>query len=212
MKGSGADIYDVSDSFQFDYQTLTGNGTITARVVSETHTDDWAKAGVMIRETLTASSTHALVAVTPANGVAFQRRTSTGSQSLHTYGPAVAAPYWVRLTRTGNTISAYASADGATWTFIGQTTITMAGHGVHRPCGDRASARVPQYSELRPRRRPLKRHHRGPSAGLPAPGRPGTATATTRPNSSRDLPSAQRYEHLGRGIAFATKSPLARFC
>jgi regulation of enolase protein 1 (concanavalin A-like superfamily) len=124
--GSGADIYDVSDAFQFDYQTLTGNGTITAHLVSETHTDDWAKAGVMIRETLTASSTHALVAVTPANGVAFQRRIATGGQSLHTYGPAVAAPYWVRLTRSGNTFSAYSSADGTTWTLIGQTTISMA--------------------------------------------------------------------------------------
>jgi regulation of enolase protein 1 (concanavalin A-like superfamily) len=37
----------------------------------------------------------------------------------------VAAPYWVRLTRTGNTISSYASPDGATWTFVGQTTIAM---------------------------------------------------------------------------------------
>ncbi|HUO68864.1 MAG TPA: GDSL-type esterase/lipase family protein, partial [Gammaproteobacteria bacterium] len=126
VNGSGADIWDVADAFQFDYQTLTGDGTITARVVSETNTDPWAKAGVMIRETLSSSSTHAFVAVTVGNGVAFQRRTSTGAQSLHTYGPAVAAPYWVRLTRSGSTFSAYSSPDGTTWALIGQTTITMA--------------------------------------------------------------------------------------
>jgi regulation of enolase protein 1 (concanavalin A-like superfamily) len=126
VKGSGADIWDVSDAFQFDYQTLAGDGTITAHVLSESPTNDWAKAGVMIRETLSAGSTHALMAVTSANGVAFQRRTSTGAQSLHTYGPLVAAPYWVRLTRSGNTFSAYSSADGTTWTLVGQTTISMA--------------------------------------------------------------------------------------
>src|SRR5689334_19538177 len=99
VKGSGSDIWNTADEFQFDFQTLSGDGTITARVVSETHTDDWAKAGVMIRETLAAGSRHALAAVTAANGVAFQRRTATNGVSTHNYGPLVAAPYWVRLTR-----------------------------------------------------------------------------------------------------------------
>jgi regulation of enolase protein 1 (concanavalin A-like superfamily) len=126
VKGSGADIWDAADAFQFDSESLTGDGTITARVVSLTNTDPWAKAGVMIRETLSSSSTHALVAVTSANGVAFQRRETTGAQSVHTYGPTVAAPYWVRLTRAGNTFSAYSSADGATWTLVGTDTISMA--------------------------------------------------------------------------------------
>ncbi|HUO66483.1 MAG TPA: hypothetical protein VMV37_03055 [Gammaproteobacteria bacterium] len=126
VKGSGADIWDIADGFQFDYQSLTGDGTITARVVSQTPTDPWAKAGVMIRETLAANSTHALVAITPSNGVAFQRRTTTGGQTSHTYGPVAVAPYWLRLVRKGNTFSAYASADGTAWTLIGQSTITMA--------------------------------------------------------------------------------------
>ncbi len=125
VKGSGSDIWNTADEFQFDYQMLAGDGTITARVASETNTDAWAKAGVMIRETLAANSTHALVAVTSANGVAFQRRVTTGGQSTHTSGPMLAVPYWVRLTRSGNTFSAYASPNGATWTAIAQDTITM---------------------------------------------------------------------------------------
>jgi regulation of enolase protein 1 (concanavalin A-like superfamily) len=126
VKGAGADIWDVADGFQYDYQSLTGNGTITARVASLAQQDPWSKAGVMIRETLSAGSTQALLAVTSANGVAFQRREATGGQSVHTYGPLVAAPYWVRLTRAGNTLSAYASADGTTWTLVGTDTISMA--------------------------------------------------------------------------------------
>jgi hypothetical protein len=94
--------------------------------VSQTPTNAWAKAGVMIRETLDPSSTNALVAVTPYNGIAVQRRTATGGQTALTVGPLAAAPYWVRLTRNGTTFSAYASADGTTWTFIRQDTISMA--------------------------------------------------------------------------------------
>jgi polygalacturonase/regulation of enolase protein 1 (concanavalin A-like superfamily) len=126
VKGSGSDIWDTADEFQFDFQTLSGDGTITARVASQTPTDPWAKAGVMIRETLGAGSVHAFAAVTVANGVAFQRRTATNGVSAHIYGPSVAAPYWVRLTRGGSTFSAYASPDGAAWTLVGQATITMA--------------------------------------------------------------------------------------
>jgi len=98
VKGSGADIWGIADAFQFNYQSLTGNGMITARVVSQTATDPWAKAGVMIRETLNPNSTYALVDVTPSHGTAFERRTATGGQSVHTLGPLTAAPYWVRLT------------------------------------------------------------------------------------------------------------------
>src|SRR3974390_7906 len=60
VSGSGADIWGTVDAFQFDYQSLTGDATITARVISQANTNAWAKAGVMIRETLSASSTEAL--------------------------------------------------------------------------------------------------------------------------------------------------------
>jgi hypothetical protein len=126
LKGSGADIWGSADAFHFAYQPLTGDGSIVARVASLTHTHAWAKAGVMIRENLDANARHALVAVTPSNGVAFQRRASTGGSSAHTAGAAVAAPYWVKLTRAGNTFTAHQSPDGVTWTRIGSpVTINM---------------------------------------------------------------------------------------
>jgi regulation of enolase protein 1 (concanavalin A-like superfamily) len=125
--GAGADIYNSADAFQFVYESLLGDGSITARVVSQTNTNVWAKAGVMIRETLTAGATNAFVPVTPGNGVVFQDRATTGGASATiTFGPKVAAPYWVQLVRAGNTFSAYASPDGSTWTSLGQTTISMA--------------------------------------------------------------------------------------
>jgi hypothetical protein len=126
VSASGADIWNAFDEFHYVYQPLSGDGTIVARVASLQETDPWAKAGVMIRQSLASNSPHAMTAVTAANGVAFQRRESTGAPSLHTPGAAVGAPYWVKLVRAGNTFSGYSSADGVNWTTIGSDTIAMA--------------------------------------------------------------------------------------
>lgn len=125
VKGSGADIWNTMDAFHFLYRPLAGDGTIIARVASVQNTDAWAKAGVMIRESLNPDARHAFMAITPGNGAAFQRRTATGGASTHTGGPAVVAPYWVRLQRSGNTLTGSASNDGSSWTTVGSDTVPM---------------------------------------------------------------------------------------
>jgi hypothetical protein len=125
VSGSGADIWGTADGFRFVYRSLTGDGSIVARVVSIENTDVWAKAGVMIRETLNANSRHASMFVTPAKGLAFQRRTSTGGTSASTAGPLSTAPKWVRVQRTGSTFTAAWSNDATSWTTVGSVTISM---------------------------------------------------------------------------------------
>ncbi len=125
VKGAGADIWGTADAFNYVYQPMTGNAEIVAKVNSVQNTDVWAKAGVMIRETLTAGSEQALMAITSANGAAFQRRVSTAGVSTHTAGASVTAPYWVRLTRQGNVLTGYVSTDGLSWTQVGTDTIAM---------------------------------------------------------------------------------------
>ena len=96
VSGSGADIWGTADAFQFVYQPLTGDGQIVARVTTVPNTDPWAKAGVMIREDLTAGARNAAVLVTPSNGVAFQRRVTSAAciaeavRSLRIMTPAFA--------------------------------------------------------------------------------------------------------------------------
>ncbi|GCE13499.1 sugar-binding protein [Tengunoibacter tsumagoiensis] len=126
VKGSGNDIWDTADAFQYAYQPLNGDGTIVARIDSQQNTDGWAKAGVMIRESLSATSTHALMALTPGNGTVFQRRTSTGGGSSSTAGATATAPSWVKLQRAGNTFTGALSSDGSNWTVVGSDTISMA--------------------------------------------------------------------------------------
>ena len=125
VEGSGEDIWDTADEFHYVYQTASGDCEIRARVTAVENTDSWAKAGVMIRETLNANSTHATAVVTPGSGVSFQRRSSTGGSSAHTTTSGLAAPYWIRVTRSGNTFTAYRSTDGSNWTTIGSENITM---------------------------------------------------------------------------------------
>jgi len=127
MTGSGADIWDVRgigtgyhDEFHFAYKTLTGAGSIIARVVSVENTNVWAKAGVMIRETLDADSKHAMAVVTPAQGVSFQRRNATGDTSASDTIGGISAPHWLKIVRdlSGN-FAAYHSTNGSTWEMLG---------------------------------------------------------------------------------------------
>ena len=125
IHAGGADIWGTSDQFHFVYQPMTGDGEIVARVRSITNTNSWAKAGVMIRETLAAGSRHASAFVTPGSGYAFQRRIDPGGISQNTAGWARTPPGWVRLVRTGTQIDAYQSTDGSTWTLIGTDAVPM---------------------------------------------------------------------------------------
>ncbi len=122
MTASGTDIWDVGtagnyrDEFHFAYKTLTGAGSIVARVQSVQNTNGWAKAGVMIRETLDGGSKHAFACVTPSNGVGSQGRDTTGAASFNTNQTGVTAPRWLKLERdaAGNFTVSH-SANGTTW-------------------------------------------------------------------------------------------------
>ncbi|HYC86873.1 MAG TPA: alpha-amylase family glycosyl hydrolase [Chryseosolibacter sp.] len=125
VNGSGADVFDFADEFRFVYQQFSGNVTVTARVGSLTNTNAWAKAGVMIRETLAANASNAAMLLTPSNGFNFQYRNGTGAGSTAAGNAGGTIPNWVRITRSGNTLTGYRSTNGTTWTQTGSVTITM---------------------------------------------------------------------------------------
>ena len=61
VAASGNDIWNNADQFRYAYFTLTGNGSIIAKVTTQTNTDQWAKAGVMLRDSLAAGAKHAFM-------------------------------------------------------------------------------------------------------------------------------------------------------
>ncbi len=125
VRGGGADIWTETDAFQFDYQTLAGNGSVVTRVAGQTNTNVWAKSGIMLREDLTSDSRFVLIALTPGNGVAFQARNFTHKTPTVSKTAAGKIGSYLKLTRSGSTFTGYASADGKTWVTVGSTTITM---------------------------------------------------------------------------------------
>jgi hypothetical protein len=129
LTGSGADIWGTSDECTYAYKTLTGDGTIIARVTSTgTGTQTWAKGGVMIRDSINGGAAQAIMAITTpgANGASFQYRTVTeGASATADSTVAVAPPYWVKIERVGENIAGSVSADGKTWSRVGSSLITM---------------------------------------------------------------------------------------
>jgi glucose/arabinose dehydrogenase/regulation of enolase protein 1 (concanavalin A-like superfamily) len=130
LSASGRDIYNNDDHFRFVYQDIAGDCDIRARVTSISNTNVWAKAGVMIRESLEPNSKHAMMIVSPVSGTSFQRRTTTGGSTTATNGTG-AAPYWLRMVRSGNAFSAFTSPDGSTWTPVGTPQSISMGSTVH---------------------------------------------------------------------------------
>lgn len=116
VAGSGADIYGTADEFQFAWQSLTGDGQIIARVGTLQNTNSWAKAGVMIRESLAPNAANAMAVLSSTSGADFQRRNKTAAGTIYqTILKGRAAPQWLKLIRKGNTFSAYLSVDGVAW-------------------------------------------------------------------------------------------------
>ena len=125
VSGAGADIWGSADGFHFLYQALSGDGVVTARLTSMQTTNAYAKAGVMLRTSLAANSPHVVLDMVPGGGIEFMRRTAAGGSTTYLGGTSGARPQWLRLSRSGDTISSFVSGDGSAWTAVGTTTVAL---------------------------------------------------------------------------------------
>jgi hypothetical protein len=125
ISAGGSDITGTADQFHFVSQPLSGDGSISARVASQTNSSSNAKAGVMLRATTDPGSPNYAVLVSPGAGIKVQERSVQGGTTVKLANPAGTAPAYVKVTRSGNTFTAYTSADGVTWNLIAGSTFTM---------------------------------------------------------------------------------------
>jgi hypothetical protein len=119
IDADGADIWGNSDQFRYCYQKMKmtrSTGEIVARMVdwSRPSPNLWAKAGVMVRESLAANSKYVDQMITGGNGggESFQWRDSTGGGcgGSHTHS-GVSPPEWVKLVRNGDQWTAFHAED-----------------------------------------------------------------------------------------------------
>jgi len=115
----GADIWGQSDQFGFLNVDTCNSQSLSARVKSQTNTDPWAKAGIMFRETTSATSSFVLLMVSPANGIHLQYRDGTGNICNDIIYGNYTLPVYLKLDKTDSTFVAYKSSDGSNWTTLG---------------------------------------------------------------------------------------------
>ena len=125
--GSGADIWGTVDAFQFVSQPVAGDTQIVARVATVQNTNSYAKSGVMLRESTAAGAAHVLLDVRPNGSIEFMSRPSAGAATNYIAGGTQSLPGWLKLTRSGTTVTGWVSANGTVWTQIGTTSIAMTG-------------------------------------------------------------------------------------
>jgi len=126
IAGAGATgVWGTSDTFHFAFRPLTGDGQIVARVTGLQNTNTFAKAGIMMRDGLSAAARNVILDIRPTSDVEFMQRTANGGATVFYATAKAPPPSWLRLVRTGATITASVSPDGATWTSIGSATATM---------------------------------------------------------------------------------------
>jgi outer membrane protein assembly factor BamB len=133
IQASGYDIWNANDQFRFVGHWLTSDGIVSARITSQTNTDGWAKAGVMLRATNDPASPYYAVFATPAHGIAVQYRTAQGAATNQVTPLNSTVPVYLRVARWTDTsgsapityYTAYSSNDGSMWSAVPGSTVAL---------------------------------------------------------------------------------------
>jgi len=133
----GSDIWNNADGFRYVYGLYTNDFDVKVRVSRLDERNRWSKAGLVVREDLTAGS-HDLSAVVTPSAVAALDGSGVTANDYEAGSRAAAGaattdwgqfrptpvPYpnaWIRLRRSGDTFTAFWASDGLSWTQFAST-------------------------------------------------------------------------------------------
>ncbi|WP_226021500.1 fibronectin type III domain-containing protein [Halomicrobium salinisoli] len=134
VRGAGADVWNEADAFHYYYGQTGGDFDVAVRVDSVEETDEYAKAGLMVRESLDPGATNAMVRRRPSStGVqwrtsadsATESTTSDEGESESEVSGGTTDHAWQRLVRSGDAIRAYSSPDGVEWTLLADLSLSL---------------------------------------------------------------------------------------
>ncbi|UQZ34109.1 hypothetical protein C2I18_11570 [Paenibacillus sp. PK3_47] len=124
LSSNSSDIWGRADQLNYVYKPVSGDAEIVVQLRTTERLDGWAKAGVMIRESLEHGAKHADMMLTPENGATFQYRTESAGTTVDQTADA-SAPKWLKLSRKGNNFTGAISSDGKRWQTVGSIQIPM---------------------------------------------------------------------------------------
>ena len=132
--GSGSDIWNGADAFNYSYTNIRGDHVLITRVSSLENTSGWAKAGPMFRASTEAASAYVAVERTPSNGIHLQARTTGGASAIDVAGVAGITPAWLKLARSGTQFTAWYATTawlpvGSEWKQVGLVQSSAFGTG-----------------------------------------------------------------------------------
>ncbi len=124
--GSGIGPSGMTDQFHYVWTSTTGDTTVSTHITAQDDTNAGATAGVMMRADTSANAAYYGAFLTPGNGIEVMSRTGQGLPSVTLATISGAAPAYLRITRSGDTFSAYTSTDGASWAPVIGGTVDIA--------------------------------------------------------------------------------------
>lgn len=155
LTAGGSDIWGTQDAFHFVYTSLSGDGQITAKITANIERrHDWSKSGLMIRGSLAASASNAMIALRPIGFESFfQYRLNSSQQTQMTSGNSryFNAPKWLKMRRTGNTVISYTSEDNLCWTERERVTLDLsqsAHYGIAATSHNTTNAAASSFSDI----------------------------------------------------------------
>ena len=125
VRGSGGDIWGQHDAFRYLYRlTRMNNQHAVVRVDDLSNTNTFAKAGLMLRNSLGDDAATVVLDVRPGGQIEFMMRSAAGDNMAFLGTATVTFPVWLQLNWTGpddhstNVVASY-STDHVTWRVVG---------------------------------------------------------------------------------------------
>lgn len=149
VAGSGNGTRGQTDEFQFAYKALGGDGEISSRVPSQSSRMPQAEAGLMLRDGRGSGAAFAMLFVSPDRKIHFRSRAAGAQQPDDvTYR---GRGKWLKLVRSGNIFTGFASTTGKSWTRVADAELAMgrdALAGLVSTAGDNGTPDVARFTHV----------------------------------------------------------------
>ena len=123
VSGAGVGVAGAADQLHFNGGVLSGDGTLSALVVSAGNSGN-AQAGVMFRSSTASGDSEICLAITPTQGLFLSKRSATGAKAVSQRLKGIYPPVWLKLQRAGSVVTASYSMDNQKWKVFAGTTTT----------------------------------------------------------------------------------------